>query len=163
MLPSGGGNQISVDDKILLEYYRLEKEFEGDIALESTEEGFRPITGEAGRREKKKDTLTSIIDNINEKYGTNFREMDKVLLQFANDYIADEKWQSIAANNKQETFMMLFKNDFPNTAATRYEMNEEFFVRLFNDENMMREIVSLLGPMVYKQLNKSKRGKSHSA
>ena len=39
--------------------------------LESTPEGFRPITGEAGRKEKKRDPLTIIIDKINEKYGTN--------------------------------------------------------------------------------------------
>ena len=52
MLPKGGQDKVYVDDKVLLEYYRLEKDFEGSIHLESTPEGFRPITGEAGRKEK---------------------------------------------------------------------------------------------------------------
>ena len=74
--------------RLINEYYRLEKDFEGSIELEPTEEGFKPITGEAGRREKKKDSLTIIIDKINEKYGTTFTEMDNVLLQIENDYAA---------------------------------------------------------------------------
>lgn len=54
MLPKGDIDKVYVDDKVLLEYYRLEKDFEGNIGLEGTEEGFHPITGESGRREKKK-------------------------------------------------------------------------------------------------------------
>ena len=65
---------------------RLEKDFEGPIELESTEGGYTPISGDSGHREPKKDPLTVIIDKINEKYGTHFTEMDKVLVQMENDY-----------------------------------------------------------------------------
>ena len=57
MLPKGSREHVDVDDKVMLEYYRLEKDFEGSIELESMEGGFVPITGEAGRKEKKKDPL----------------------------------------------------------------------------------------------------------
>ena len=40
------------------------------------------------------DVAEAIIDKINEKYGTNFTEMDKVLLQMENDYAAQDKWYS---------------------------------------------------------------------
>lgn len=87
MLPKGhGGEKINIDDKVLLEYYKLEKDFEGPIELESTEGGYTPISGDSGHREPKKDPLTVIIDKINEKYGTHFTEMDKVLVQMENDY-----------------------------------------------------------------------------
>ena len=88
---------MDVDDKVLLEHYRLEKDFDGAIELESTEGGFAPITGEAGRREQKKDDpLTVLIDKINDRYSTNFTEMDKVLVQMENDYASQEKWQNYA-------------------------------------------------------------------
>lgn len=154
MLPKGGKGKEYVDDKVLLEYYRLEKNFEGGIELESTDEGFRPITGEAGRRENKKDTLTVIIDRINEKYGTNFTEMDKVLLQIENDYASEEKWQNYAENNDRKTFMLLFEKDFPDMAATRYEQNEDFFVRMFSDPNMMKQVMESIGTVVYERLKK---------
>jgi len=154
MLPKGGRDKVFVDDKVLLEYYRLEKDFEGGIELESSEEGFRPITGEAGRREKKKDPLTIIIDTINEKFGTNFTEMDKVLLQIENDYASEEKWQNYAENNDRKTFMLLFEKDFPEMAATRYEQNEDFFVRMFSDPDMMKQVMESIGAVLYEKLKK---------
>ena len=152
MLPKGGRDKVYVDDKVLLEYYRLEKDFEGGIQLESTPEGFRPITGEAGRREKQRDPLTVIIDKINEKYGTNFTEMDKVLLQMENDYAAQDKWHSYAQNNDRKTFMLLFEKDFPNMAAARYEQNDSFFVKLFSDPDMMRQVMETVGAVLYERL-----------
>lgn len=152
MLPKGGRDKVYVDDKVLLEYYRLEKDFEGGIQLESAPEGFRPITGEAGRREKQRDPLTVIIDTINEKYGTNFTEMDKVLLQMENDYAAQDKWHSYAQNNDRKTFMLLFEKDFPNMAAARYEQNDSFFVKLFSDPDMMRQVMETVGTVLYERL-----------
>ena len=153
-LPKSGMERVSVDDKVLLEYYRLEKDFEGGIGLEPSERGFRPITGEAGRKDKKKNPLTVIIDKINERYGTDFTEMDKVLLQLENDYEAQDKWRSYAQNNDFKTFMLLFEKDFPTMAASRYEQNEEFFVRLFKEPDMMKQIMETLGTVLYEKLKK---------
>lgn len=156
-LPKGQNDPVNVDDKVLLEYYRLEKDFEGGIELEPTEEGFQPITGEAGRREKKKDPLTIIIDKINEKYGTSFTEMDKVLLQIENDYATQDKWQSYAQNNDFKTFMLLFAKDFPEMAASRYEQNESFFVKMFSDPEMMQQVMDTIGSVLYERLKKTIR------
>lgn len=155
-LPKGHGEHVDVDDKVLLEYYRLEKDFDGAIELESAEGGFVPITGEAGRREQKKDPLTVLIDKINERYGTNFTEMDKVLVQMENDYAAQSKWQSYARNNDRKTFMLLFEKDFPNMAAQRYEQNDDFFVRLFSDPELMKQVMETVGSVLYQRLRKKK-------
>lgn len=153
-LPKTPGERVDVDDKVMLEYYRLEKDFEGEIVLTPSEEGFRPITGEAGRREKKKDPLTEIIDKINEKFGTNFTEMDKVLLQIENDYAAEDKWHSYAKNNDYKTFMLLFEQDFLNMAVQRYEQNEAFFVKLFTDPDMLKQVMGPLGGVLYERLRR---------
>lgn len=157
MLPKGDKDKVYIDDKVLLEYYRLEKEFEGGIELQPTQEGFRPITGEAGRQEKKKDSLSIIIDKINEKYGTNFTEMDKVLLQIENDYATQDKWKSYAQNNDFKTFMLLFEKDFPEMAAARYEQNEDFFVRMFSAPDIMQQVMDSIGVVLYERLKKSQR------
>lgn len=156
MLPKGNTQieKIDIDDKILLEYYKLEKKFEGPIELEGTDAGYVPVTGDAGHREPKKDPLTVIIDKINEKYGTNFTEMDKVLLQIGNDYAKQEKWQSIAKNNDRSTFILLFNKDFPNMAAERYEQNDDFFKRLFEDPEMMQQVMETVGSVLYERLKK---------
>ena len=140
--------------KVLLEYYKLEKDFEGSIELESTEGGYTPISGDSGHREPKKDPLTVIIDKINEKYGTHFTEMDKVLVQMENDYANQEKWQSYAKNNDRATFMLLFEKDFPNMAADRYEQNDQFFRKLFDDPDMMKQVMETVGSVLYERLKK---------
>lgn len=155
-LPKGGEQRITVDDKVLLEYYRLEKDFEGGIDLEPTEKGFLPITGEAGRKEKKKDPLTAIIDKINERYGTNFTEMDKVLLQIEHDYETQDKWHGYAQNNDFRTFMLLFKKDFPNMAVSRYEQNDDFFVCMFNNPDVMEQVMETTGRVLYERLRRKK-------
>lgn len=96
------------------------------IQLEITPEGFRSIISKAGHKEKKRDLLTFIIDKVNEKYGTDFTEMDKVLLHMENDYAAQNKRRSYAQNIGHRTFMLLFEKDFPNIAVALYNQNEEF-------------------------------------
>lgn len=94
MLPKGGGaGRIDIDDKVLLEYYRLE-----------------------------------------------------------NDYAMQEKWQSYAKNNDRSTFMLLFAKDFPNMAAERYEQNDRFFRKLFDDPDMMQQVMETVGSVLYERL-----------
>lgn len=156
-LPKGDDiERIEIDDKVLLEYYRLEKDFECQIELESTDGGYAPISGEAGHREPKKDLLTIIIDKINERFGTEFTEMDKVLMQMENDYAKQEKWQSYAKNNDRSTFMLLFTKDFPTMAAERYEQNDEFFRKLFSDPDMMQQVMDTIGSVLYERLKRPK-------
>ncbi|MCR5475594.1 MAG: DEAD/DEAH box helicase family protein [Lachnospiraceae bacterium] len=156
MLPKGSKEKIDIDDKVLLEYYKLEKDYEGSIDLEGSEGGYGPVSGEAGHKERKKDPLTMIIEKINEKYGTAFTEMDKVLIQMENDYAKQEKWQDYAKNNDRSTFMLLFAKDFPTVAAERYEQNDEFFKRLFADPDMMKQVMDSIGSVLYERLRKPK-------
>lgn len=154
MLPKGSREKVDIDDKVLLEYYKLEKDFEGSIELEGADGGYVPISGEAGHKEKKKDPLTVIIDKINEKFGTKFTEMDKVLVQMENDYAKQEKWQDYAKNNDRSTFMLLFSKDFPTVAAERYEQNDEFFKKLFADPDMMKQVMDTIGSVLYEKLKR---------
>ena len=91
---------------------------------------------------------------IDEKYGTHFTEMDKVLVQMENDYANQEKWQSYAKNNDRATFMLLFEKDFPNMAADRYEQNDQIIRKLFDDPDMMKQVMETVGSVLYERLKK---------
>ena len=56
-----------------------------------------------------------------------------------------------AQNNDLKTFMLLFEKDFPNMAASRYEQNEEFFVRMFKEPDMMKQIMDMLGTVLFEK------------
>ena len=104
----------------------MEKEFEGSISLEGREEGLGGIKGEAGAKVKKSNTLTEIIAAINEKYGTEFTEMDKVLEQIQNDFLADDALVKSAQNNDEIMLGLKFEQEFENVAAQRHEQNDAF-------------------------------------
>lgn len=156
VLPKEKGPYITIDDKVLLEYYRLEKEFDGSISLSGNEGGLGGIKGEAGARPKKSNSLAEIIAAINEKYGTNFTEMDKVLEQIQQDFLADEKLVSFAQNNDEAMFGLKFEQEFENFAAKRYEENDAFFVKMFTDSGVMKSIVDMLKPIIYRKMRKKK-------
>ena len=139
-----------------VEYYKLEKEFDGSISLSGLEGGIGGIKGEAGARPKKSNSLAEIIAAINEKFGTNFTEMDKVLEQIQEDFLADDKLVSFAQNNDEAMFGLKFEQEFENFAAKRYEANDAFFVKMFTDSGVMKSIVDMLKPIIYRKMRKKK-------
>lgn len=157
VLPKEKGPYITIDDKVLLEYYRLEKEFDGSISLSGNEGGLGGIKGEAGARPKKSNSLAEIIAAINEKFGTNFTEMDKVLEQIQQDFLADEKLVSFAQNNDETMFGLKFEQEFENFAAKRYEENDAFFVKMFTDSGVMKSVMEMLKPIVYRKMRKKRQ------
>lgn len=157
VLPKEKGPYITIDDKILLEYYRLEKEFDGSISLSGNEGGLGGIKGEAGARPKKSNSLAEIIAAINEKFGTNFTEMDKVLEQIQQDFLADEKLVSFAQNNDEIMFGLKFEQEFENFAAKRYEENDAFFIKMFTDSGVMKSVMEMLKPIVYRKMRKKRQ------
>ncbi len=152
-LPKTGTVRVNVDDKILLEYYRLEKDYDGAIELKASGEGFTPIKGNPAPGEREKNPLTVLIDTINEKYGTNFTEKDNVLLQLENDYAAQGQWQGYAKQNDFETFMRLFEDDFFDMASKRYDQNDKFFVTIFNNSELLQQVMKTIGSILYRRLN----------
>ena len=133
-----------------MEYYKLTKTFDGSITLESTEEGFKPVTGDAGRVERKKEPLTVLIEQINAKWGTNFTEMDKVIEQLRNDMAKDDKWKRYAQSDR-ETFLRLFEIDFGKIVVDRFDQNNQFFKLLLENEEVRKNTAQTLGSMMYEQ------------
>ncbi len=154
LLPKKEGERVEIDDKVFLEFYRLKKDFEGEITLEATPAGVGTIKGEGGSREPKKDPLTVIIENINSRFGTEFTEMDKVLLQMENDMAKDQKWADYAHNCDEPTFLSLFKKEFGKIAVGRYEQNDLFFKKLFSEPEMMQEVIEHMSHALYARLKK---------
>ncbi|EHQ34733.1 type I restriction endonuclease subunit R [Methanoplanus limicola] len=153
VLPKGEKVTVDLDDKILLQYYRLEKNFAGSIVMDRHDDySIDPIKGEAGAKKEKKDTLTKLLDRINEKFGTDFTEMDKVLLQIENDIRAEESLVNFAQNNDERVFRPVFEKVFKDIAIQRYEQNDEFFIRMFNDSSFMQYTMDLMRSDIYRKI-----------
>ena len=154
-LPYEGSQPFTADDKVLLEYYKLNRTFEGSIELKPSVEGLKAPTGLGGSREKKEDTLEAIVKAINDKYGTNFTEMDKVKIQLENDFTSLDIWRDRAQKNSYDKFMLPFRQEFPDMVAARYDQNTEFFTKLFENPDMMKTLCDNIGRDVYSRLRQN--------
>ena len=48
--------------------------------------------------------------------------------------------------------VLLFEKDFPKVAAERYEQNDKFFKKLFDDPDMMQQVMYTIGNVLYERL-----------
>lgn len=149
-LPKGMAKKENVDGKVLLKYYKLEQTFNDTIELVSGEPGvLKPATGSDGKADSENAALTAIIKKINERYGTEFTEMDKVLDQIKEDVMQDDKWADVAASNTMETFSRIFEKTLQEAIVSRYQQNTEFFDRMFQDPSFFETVQNGLMEDIY--------------
>ena len=100
-----------VMDAVDLDSFRLEQTFEGDISLRKEDGTTKPITaGNPSHTEEHKDWLSQIITVINETYGLNLSEDDKVDIERMQErLVANEELQAVAqADNSRENIQQKF-------------------------------------------------------
>ncbi len=149
-LPKGTTKKENVDGKVLLKYYKLEQTFNDSIELVSGDSGgLKPATGSDGKADSENASLTAIIEKVNERFGTEFTEMDKVLEQIKEDVMKDEKWADVAASNTMETFSRIFEKRLQEAILNRYQQNTEFFDKLFQDPAFLETIENELMQDIY--------------
>ncbi|WP_205737064.1 type I restriction endonuclease subunit R [Acetobacterium paludosum] len=151
-LPKDVAVKLDLADKIVLEYYKLTKSYDGEIVMESSVDYIANIKGGVGSIEVKKDPLSSIIEKMNERFGTAFAEQDKVLEQMKNDFAKDDKIVNAAKAKDRSLFKYLYEQRFKDVAVNRYESNDLFFMNLFGDETKMKFVMDMMSDVIFNEL-----------
>ena len=155
-LPRNPKDKFQLGDEVSMEYYRLQKISEQNLALESQGEyGLDPAT-QAGIRMTKEEqaALSEIIDIINNRFGTEFTQADKLFFdQIEEELIADEKLSEQAKSNTLENFKYGFDEVFMGKLIDRMEQNEDIFTRMMDDDDFGRVVKGYFLKKVYERLN----------
>ncbi len=138
------GGAFDLDDEIALQYYRLQKISEGAIDLVKGET--QPLKGptEVGTKAPRDDQvpLSSLIDQLNERFGTKFSDADRLFFeQVAEAAAADKTLRTAAEVNTIDNFSLVFDRLLNGLLIDRMEGNESIFARLMNDQKF-RDIAS---------------------
>lgn len=153
VLPKKHSTGINLDGKVELEYYKLEKEFEGTINLVKEEGTLYGATGNIGKTsEEEEENLSTIVEKINDKYHTNFRNMDKVMEQIAQDFVDDDRMVQFAKNNNPEDFRKVYDDEFKKKAFKRYQQNTEMFEKMMAEEGYMEDFMKSMFKFIYDKL-----------
>ncbi len=155
-IPKDADTKYQLTDDIALEYYRLQKISEGSITLEKQGGVELQPTSEAGlsREKEEKAHLSEIIQILNDRFGTEFTEADRLFFdQIEAELVADEKLSDKAKSNTIDNFKFGFDDVFLTKLIDRMDQNQDIFAKIMDDEKFAETIKTLLMKQVYKKLN----------
>lgn len=141
----------SVDDKVEMRFYKLKREFEGNITLEEGDGILEPSKG-AGNvpQNKKKGPLQQLIDKFNEEWAGNFTEGDRVVISTLWQRMADvpEVGETIRRDGQKVFEKSLLPKVFDETARRAYVENTDAFTSLFEDGAKYRAMMNAIGKLL---------------
>nr|WP_144925681.1 type I restriction endonuclease [Paenibacillus bovis] len=161
-IPKEKREKVDIADKVKLEYYKLQKDFEGEIMLvaESEEGGTLSHPKEFNANVKpveERDSLEEIIHRINERFPDDFSPHDRVIVETLHKAFTEErdaKIVNMAKNNSQEMFEnSLFKDVFLDRVMDEYTKDTEAYQRLIGtDDSYFKTVYAFIAADVYKTL-----------
>ena len=137
-LPPIDDNAFALDDKVALQYFRMQQISEGSIELpKGVAEPLKgPTDVGTGRTKDQEVTLSSLIDRLNERFGTNFTMADQLFFDQVQTSAENDKniVEAARANNFAD-FVSYLDTDttLKRLFIERMEGNEEIFKKIMSD------------------------------
>jgi type I restriction enzyme R subunit len=154
------GPAYHFDDEVALKYYRLQKISEGSIKLEAGKGGevAGPTEVGTGIPRGEQIELSTLIDILNERFGTDFKPADQLFLDsIREDAVTDEGIRQAAMANTMENFGYVFLKALEGLFIDRMEQNEDITARFINDKDFQDEVGKHLLRTVYEQIRSEKQ------
>ena len=135
-LPPIDGKRFVLDDEVSLRYYRMQQITDGSIDLGKGEA--YPLKGPTdvgtARVADEEVALSSLVEKLNERFGTDFTEADQLFFdQIRISAEASEQIQEAAKANNLGDFTSYLERVIDELFIERMEGNEEIFSRVMTD------------------------------
>ena len=152
------GGVLDLDDDVELSSYRNDKTFEGSAALvvgETKAVYGASEVGTGGVPDERTSPLSAIIQIINDRFGTDFTDEDKLLFeQISGDMAQDEKLVEQARAGSKEKFKVVFEPKAMEAFVSRHGRNEKIVNDFMSNPDMRSLIVAALLDDVYGRATK---------
>ena len=135
-LPPPSGQTFVLDDEVALQFFRVQQMSEGSIDL--TDGNADPLkgptdVGTAGIKIQE-EKLSSLIDRLNERFGTDFTDADQLFFdQVRATAESSESIAEVARANSLENFSSYLDGKLNNLFIARMEGNEAIFSKVMTD------------------------------
>lgn len=157
LLPPAVGEPLDLEGKLQLEFYKLQKTFDGTITLQPDTKGVYEAARQKGAMGLEQDEpLDEIIQKINERYNGNFTDGDRVMLMALQaKLMKDKKLASIAKTSDPQIFAeSIFPKAFGDAAMESYTESQDTYTSLFEDRGKYNAIMAALSEIIYRELRK---------
>ena len=148
---------VEVQEAIDMSSYRVESKFSGSIALERGGPPLDPLTGGAvfGGRPEQVEPLSRIIQELNERFGTEFKDEDRLVIRQLEERLA--RHESLADSlrvNTPENARLTFDQVVSDQLQDLADTNFKFYKRVTDDEAFSKHFLNWL----FERLRSSSKG-----
>ena len=163
--PLGNGQAFALDDEVALRFFRLQQMSQGSIVLSEGEPD--PLKGptDVGTAQAKDEdvTLSSLIDRLNDRFGTDFTEADQLFFdQVRTSAENDDNITEAARANSFANFAAYFDRILDEFFIARMEGNEQIFSRVMTDAEFRSAAHEHLAREVFRRV-REKQGQRYEA
>ncbi len=150
-LRSGIVEQLSLEDDVEMEYYRLQHVSTVAIELDGEGADVQSLTEVGtGLTEEDAAPLSEIIATLNDRFGTAFNESDRLFFeQLQQDGINDKNISQTASANPYEKFELAMHPELSKLMVNRMADNDEIVKRCLNDPAFGAIVFSGLAKGIY--------------
>lgn len=162
-LSEGSDPVVDIKNKLKLEYYKLKEVFRGSISL-AEGKGESSVGGKVGQLPDPAllDPLNEVIKRINEQFGIDLTEADKVIYNSIHDKLmADKKLQKLIKSSKDDEEKIFASSIFPKffgeAANAGFDEQVEAYNSLFEDKNKYKAMMAVLAAQLFKEVRELAR------
>ncbi|MFA5931870.1 MAG: type I restriction endonuclease [Candidatus Paceibacterota bacterium] len=145
-------------EAIDMETYKIEKKGEINVLLENKDGEIDPMGGggsSKGQTEEETDILSKIIKEINERYGTNFTDSDKVILNdLSLRLIKSEILQGSVRNNSKDSAKLKFDQLFQDELVGVLDNHFNLYQKLDQSPELKKFVQEKVFEYVIRKINK---------
>ena len=166
--PPGGGLPFVLDDEVALRYFRMRQISEGSIDL-SDGVAEAPLKGPTdlgtGKGREQTAPLSTIVERLNERFGTNFTEADQLFFEqiWTSAQINEDIIEAALANNFKD-FNSFLDRKLDDLFIERMEGNEDIFDRIMSDPDFRSVAQGYLAKKIFdliREANKPPKKNRH--
>jgi type I restriction enzyme, R subunit len=154
--PPGDGAKFTLDDDVALKFFRLQQVSDGTIDLSQGEAD--PLKGPTdvgtGLQKDTAIALSTLVDQLNEQFGTDFTEADQLFFdQVRATAERDEKIVEAAKANSLANFSAFFGRVLDDLFIQRMDGNDEIFRRVMSDKQFRSVAQEHLAQEVFQRIH----------
>jgi len=150
---SDPGSRLDLGTEVELTHLRHEMTFEGSVALTGDTGEVRAVFDGSGKKQETlEESLSHIISTLNERYGMNLTEADRLHFEgIAATLVARGALQQQAAANSVENFRIPLEKQFDEVVVQRLNEAQELTYRFLDNEAFKADVLAAYLPLIYAQ------------
>ncbi|MCW8820126.1 MAG: hypothetical protein OQK61_07445, partial [Ignavibacteriaceae bacterium] len=147
---------VRLGDEVGLQYYRLQRVFSGAITLQEGEGDYgvkSPSDVGSRKAKEEKATLSEIIEILNERFGTNFTEEDRLFFeQIKQKAVNNPDVVRLRQANHFDKFQLGLRQLLEDLMIRRMGENDKIVTRYMDDKAFENAAFAVLSRVIYEAI-----------